>query len=242
MEYQRIFVTGDPHEEFAHLHRAEKKLNMTEEDLLIILGDVGVNCYNDERDIRLKEDLSRLPCTVLCLHGNHERRPNSPDIRWKYRAIPWQDGTAYVEDAFPSLIFAEEGERYHINGLYFRVIGGAYSIDDYFRTLKGHPFYPDEQLSREEMDRIRSSMAQDGWREDVLLTHTCPYSLRPVEKFVPGIVQEGVDTSMEEFLEEIMNRTSFTRWFCGHWHVEKTVGKVRFLSHEVIVLDPEDFQ
>ena len=237
MEFRRIFVTGDPHEEFSHLHEKQKALHMTGEDLLIILGDVGVNCYNDDRDIRLKEDLSRLAPTVLCLHGNHERRPTSADIRWHYEPVAWQGGKAYVERRFPTLIFAEEGERYHIGGRTFRVIGGAYSIDDYCRTLKGHPFYPDEQLSEEEREEIRNRMEQDGWKEDVILTHTCPYSVRPVEKFVPGIPQEGVDTSMEDFLEEILRKTSFHQWFCGHWHVEKTVGNIRFLSHEVVLLE-----
>ena len=236
MEYQQIFVTGDPHEEFSHLHEKQKMMHMTGEDLLVILGDVGVNCYNDERDIRLKEDLSQLAPTVLCLHGNHERRPISPDIRWKYEAVSWHGGRAFVESRFPSLIFAEDGERYRINGRTFRVIGGAYSIDDYFRTLKGHPFYPDEQLSSEERADIRKKMERDGWREDVILTHTCPYSVRPLEKFVPGIQQEGVDTSMEDFLEEILQKASFNQWFCGHWHVEKTVGKIRFLSHDVVLL------
>ena len=65
MEYQRIFVTGDPHEEFSHLHEKQKMMHMTGEDLLIILGDVGVNCYNDERDIRLKEDIRLKGETVV---------------------------------------------------------------------------------------------------------------------------------------------------------------------------------
>lgn len=209
---------------------------MTEEDLLIILGDVGVNCYNDDRDLKAKTDLSRLPATILCLHGNHERRPYSPDIAWDYKNLNWNGGTVYVEDEFPSLIFAEEGERYTINGLTFRVIGGAYSIDDYYRTLKGQPFYPDEQLSEEEKAKIIHQIERDRWEEDVMLTHTCPYSYRPVEKFVPGIKQDGVDTSMEDFLEGIEKKTKYREWYCGHWHVDKTVDRIHFLSHEVVEL------
>ena len=209
---------------------------MTNQDLLIILGDVGVNCYNDERDRRAKDDLSRLLPTILCLHGNHERRPYSPDIIWQYEKEIWQQGTVYVEKGYPSLLFAEEGERYRINGLAFRVIGGAYSIDDYYRTLKGQPFYPDEQLSGEEKIEILRQMELDGWKEDVMLTHTCPYSYRPVEKFVPGIQQDGVDTSMEEFLEEIERKTDYREWYCGHWHVDKTVDRIHFLSHKVVPL------
>lgn len=239
MDYQRIFITGDPHGSFGHLHDQQKQQGMTDRDLLIILGDVGVNCYNDRRDIEAKQSLSSLPGTVLCLHGNHERRPTSADLVWKYEKIAWMGGTAWRERAFPSLIFAEEGERYVLGGHTFRVIGGAYSIDDYYRTLMGQPFYPDEQLDEKEKDRIRRQMARDGWKEDVILTHTCPYDCRPLEKFVPGIEQDGVDTSMEEFLQEIEEKTRYREWYCGHWHVEKTVDRIRFLSHSMIRLRPE---
>lgn len=209
---------------------------MSSQDLLIILGDVGVNCYNDNRDLDAKADLSSLHPEILCLHGNHERRPYSPDIVWSYEKSVWKQGAVFVEKEFPTLLFAEEGERYLINGYTFRVIGGAYSIDDYYRTLKGQPFYPDEQLSEEERNRILRRMGEDGWKEDVILTHTCPYSYRPVEKFVPGIPQDGVDTSMEEFLEKIEKRTEYKQWYCGHWHVDKDVDRIHFLSHKVIEL------
>ncbi len=57
-------------EEFCDLYET------TEEDILIILGDAGINFYLNERDIKLKEELYQLPLTLFCIHGNHEERPD----------------------------------------------------------------------------------------------------------------------------------------------------------------------
>ena len=42
---------------------------------MIIQGDAGINYWLDERGEELKAQLSRLPITLFCIHGNHEERP-----------------------------------------------------------------------------------------------------------------------------------------------------------------------
>jgi hypothetical protein len=49
-----------------------------EEDLLIILGDCAFfyNCYfknSDPRDYKRQKEAANLPCTILCIQGNHEQ-------------------------------------------------------------------------------------------------------------------------------------------------------------------------
>ena len=46
-----IYITGDTHREFYKLYDIEKN----KDNMLIILGDVGINYYLDERDKKLKE-------------------------------------------------------------------------------------------------------------------------------------------------------------------------------------------
>ena len=48
-----IYITGDTHREFYRLHDIEKN----KDNMLIILGDAGINYYLDERDKMLKEQL-----------------------------------------------------------------------------------------------------------------------------------------------------------------------------------------
>ena len=49
-----IYITGDTHRDFTRLYN----LNFTEDDILIILGDVGINYYLNEDDRKLKTILN----------------------------------------------------------------------------------------------------------------------------------------------------------------------------------------
>lgn len=127
--------------------------------------------------------------------------------------------------------------RYHINGRDFFVIGGAYSVDKYIRLQKGYRWFEDEQLTSNEMDAIRENVATHGYQEDIILAHTCPYDQRPIEAFLNGIDESSVDTTTERFLQEIIDMTEYIAFYCGHWHIEKQDGKIRFLFHDVISLE-----
>ena len=52
-----IYVTGDTHREFSRFSR----LDLTKDDLIIVLGDVGINYYLDSSDDRVKKKLSKYP-------------------------------------------------------------------------------------------------------------------------------------------------------------------------------------
>ena len=236
-DFDNIYLTGDTHADFRDLLFKSVLYEFTEKDLLIILGDVGINFWGNERDDMSKHFLSAVKCTVLCIHGNHEMRPTSPAIAHKYRKIAWMGDYAYVEDDFPKLIMADEGARYHINGRDFLVIGGAYSVDKPYRLKMGFGWFPDEQLSDEEKDMIRQKVAEHGNREDIILAHTCPYNNRPIECFMPGLDQSTVDESMELFLQEIVDSAEYNALYCGHWHTDKLDGKIRIMFHDIIMLE-----
>ena len=73
--YDRIYVTGDTHADFRDLITKSIRYSITDRDLLIILGDVGINYFGDWRDQRDKDELAMIPATILCVHENHELRP-----------------------------------------------------------------------------------------------------------------------------------------------------------------------
>ena len=236
-DYDRIFVTGDTHADFRDLITRSIRYNITDRDLLIILGDVGINYFGDWRDQRDKDELAMIPATILCIHGNHELRPTSPEVAELYHPIQWMGDTAYVEDIYPRFIMAEDGARYHINGRDFLVIGGAYSVDKSYRLRMGYRWFSDEQLTAAEMDVIRQKVRDHGSCEDIILAHTCPYDQRPVDCFLAGVNQSDVDNTMEHFLQEIVDTADYNAFYCGHWHTEKQDGKLRILFHDVIMLE-----
>ena len=228
-DFERVLVTGDTHGSFLQLKDSLARTEVTGKDLIIILGDVGVNFHNDFRDDMAKENLAVIPAQFLLIRGNHEMRPTDPGLGGKYQEEEWFGGTTYAEEAYPRFHFAKDGERFHINGRDFLVIGGAYSVDKFYRLRYGLGWFPDEQLSEEEMSGILEAVKEHGGKEDIILSHTCPYEDRPTDMFLPRIDQSKVDSRMEQFLQEVKDSVSYNEWYCGHWHINRKTDDIHFL-------------
>ena len=226
-----VYITGDTHGAFDRLVTFCKEKHPTPRDVIVILGDAGVNFCKDERDIASKELLAHLGPVIFCIHGNHEIRPeNLP----QYRLGEWSGGKVYVEDRYPNILFAKDGERYTLGGRAVFVMGGAYSVDRAMR-VEGVNWWRDEQPSDE------SKRDVDRWLEsrpsvDFVLTHTCPYRYRPLEVFIPSVDQGSVDYSTEHWLDDVESKLGYKRWYCGHYHTEKTIDRLVFLYRSIVEL------
>jgi len=222
-----FYITGDTHGNFRPIKRFCASSNLTKDDVLVVLGDAGVNYFLNERDLQSKKIIANIPATVFCIHGNHEARPQS--LPHLYREIEWRGGTAYVEDAYPNLLFAKDGEVYDFDGISAIVIGGAYSVDKHYRLMHGWSWFADEQPDENTKVRVENKLDSLGWEVDAVLTHTCPTSFEPIEAYIDGVDQSTVDKSTELWLDEIEKKLSYRKWYCGHWHIEKRVGKLQFM-------------
>ena len=221
-----IYYTGDIHGQKYEIARFCKRFNLTREDTVVILGDVGANYCGDERDKELKQALNSVKPTILCINGNHEMRPANIS---SYKEKEWNGGTVWVEEDYPALLFAKDGEIYTMEGIRHIAIGGAYSVDKFFRLARGYGWWEDEQPSEEIKAYVEQQLKDN--QVDVVLSHTCPFRYEPTEVFLPGIDQSTVDTSVEEWLGRIEEIIDYTAWFCGHWHINKRIDKMHFLFH-----------
>lgn len=228
-----VFLTGDTHGQFDRIHDLCQKQEVQKENTLIILGDVGLNYYGDKRDVRNKEHLSEMPITFFCIHGNHEMRP-SPSLGYELRE--YHGGQVWVEPAFPNFVFAVDGEVYEFGGHACIVIGGAYSVDKHYRLARGWGWWEDEQPSEEIKAKVERALADRNWKIDIVLSHTCPVRYEPTEAFLPVIDQSTVDKSTEHWLGEIESRLSYERWYCGHYHIEKKIDKLRFMFNDYALI------
>lgn len=70
-----------------------------------------------------------------------------------------------------------------------------------------------------------------------MLTHTCPLKYKPFDKLLSGIDQDSVDETMERWLDEIEDGFDYQKWFCGHWHIERSIDKMRFMYDDIIELN-----
>lgn len=227
-----IYITGDIHRDFSRIY----KLKKDSDNMLIVLGDVGINYYLNEEDKNCKEHLKKLKLKLFCVRGNHEERPEKIST---YKEVEMFGGKVFIEEEYPNLIFAKDGETYNIDGKKILVIGGAYSVDKQYRLLHGYKWFKDEQLTKEEMDTILEKVK--GKHFDIVLTHTCPYKYEPREVFMQGLDQSKVDKSMEHFLDEIEENISYDKWYCGHYHTEKQVDKLEFMFGRIKIFNKDEY-
>lgn len=219
-----VYFTGDIHGIPWGIKKFCAKVKPTAEDIIVILGDVGANFHEDERDDAVKHILSKLKPTILCIHGNHEIRPwNIPG----YQQKEWNGGKVWYQEEYPGLLFATDGEIFNMDGVRYLVIGGAYSVDKFRRLRLGGGWWPDEQPSPEIKAYVEKQIAEKEF--DVVLSHTCPFRYEPTEMFLPMVDQSTVDDSTERWLDEIEQRIQYKAWYCGHWHTEKRIDKMHFL-------------
>lgn len=221
-----IYYTGDIHGSPLVIEEFCQRYHPTESDVIVILGDVGANYHGFERDDEMKKALQALKPTIFCIHGNHEIRPaNIPT----YKLKEWCGGQVWYEEDFPSLLFAKDGEVFTMEGIDHLVIGGAYSVDKYYRIPRNMGWWPDEQPSEEIKQYVWQQIREK--HVDVVLSHTCPLKYEPLEMFLPGIDQSRVDRSTEQWLDSIEEALAYHAWLCGHWHINKRTHRMHFLFH-----------
>lgn len=224
-----IYFTGDIHGVPKRVIDFADKMHLTSKDVLVILGDVGANYFKDYRDEIMKTKLNDIGVTILCIHGNHEIRPANIS---SYTLTTWNSGKVWCENKYPNLLFAKDGEIYSLDGLRYLVIGGAYSVDKYYRLAMNRGWWADEQPSDEIKDYVEQQITKN--KIDIVLSHTCPFKFEPTEAFLPGIDQSSVDTSTEMWLDEIEEKIVYKAWLCGHWHIDKCVNNFHFLFNSWI--------
>ena len=221
-----IYITGDTHGSFNRFK--VPTLEDEKGNTMIILGDSGINYYADNRDKFKKEFLSKYNLNFFIIQGNHEERPEN--IK-SYEETDMFSGKVFIEEEYPNLVFAKNGELYNIEDNSILVIGGAYSVDKYHRLKNKMPWFKDEQLTKKEKEYILKTYS--GEKVDYIMSHTCPYKYIPREAFLPGIDQRKVDNSMEHFLDKIEELIDYDKWYCGHYHISKEIDDLEFLYYDI---------
>lgn len=161
-----IYITGDTHGSFERVENFCQRFNTKNDDIMIILGDAGINFSGPRYDRLKKRQLEELPITIFAIHGNHEQRPFTIE---SYKEQVWNGGMVYYEEEFPSILFAKDGEVYNLNGLKTIVMGGAYSIDKAYRLAYGYGWWEDEpvEVFMSGVDQSKVDKSTENWLDKI---------------------------------------------------------------------------
>ena len=101
-----IYITGDTHGDFCGIFDFCMRFETSVDDIMIILGDAGINFSGGFKDQAKKDYIAAMTITLFCVYGNHEQRPFTIP---SYEEIEWHGGIAYVENGYPNILFAKDG-------------------------------------------------------------------------------------------------------------------------------------
>ena len=227
------YITGDTHGDFSRYIDFTKSMQPTEDDVMIVLGDAGLNYYGDIRDEGRKRFVNDFPFTTFCIHGNHEMRPYEAV---GYKTKEYRGGTVWYHEEQPRILFAKDGEVFDFDGYACMVIGGAYSVDKYIRLARGWNWFASEQPTDEIKAYVERQLDARGRKVDIILSHTCPLKYEPCEMFITNIDQGSIDKSTEEWLDSIEESVDYRKWYCGHFHTAKKTHRLQFMFEDIDVL------
>ena len=230
----RIFITGDTHGPLELKRLSNKNFpiakTLTKEDTVIICGDAGFMWDNSSETKYWDDWAEDRPFTIISVFGNHSNYE-------LLRAIPlteWHG--AKVRRVRPHVMYVENGEIFTINNQTFFCMGGANSIDKCYRK-EGKSWWRQEIPSWDEFEHGAQQLRNSNFKVDFVLTHCAPNYI--VNKLFP---YENATDEVTNFLEKFVRlSTDFTKWFCGHYHVDRSYDdqKYNILYNDILEIMPD---
>ena len=140
-------------------------------------------------------------------------------------------GKVQIHPHAENVIHLMRGEVYEIEGKSFFTFGGAASVDKVYRT-EGYSWWSAEEPSLEEIDRALNNLDRIGNKTDYIITHTLP------ERIIweaPSFRYKISPCRTAQFLDTVLERVQYDKWFCGHFHIDTVIKERRaFVVYDTV--------
>ena len=196
-----IYLLSDLHGEanFSGLKDYIEKSN--DHDLLIILGDVGLQFEEVEENLAFTEFFLSIKKNIALIDGNHEN--------FKYlNSFPveeWNGG--FVGRLTPHIVHLKRGNVYTIDEKTFFVFGGCKSSPKWKELGL---WYPGEETNEDELRLAHDNLKKYNYNVDYILTHK--YEQTPVR----GTVCE----KLRELTNYIEDNVKYKKWYSEFFHLK----------------------
>jgi len=240
-----IFITGDTHGEISCFSEKEALKDLGSDDYLIICGDFGF-IFSQENTITAQIEnenldyISSLPFTTLFIDGTHENfeRLNA------YPVEIWNGGN--VHRIREKVLHLMRGQVFELQNKRIFTMGGGISkygneIEKlYWWMPNGNPL---ELPSNDEFEEARANLKKHNYKVDLIITHKAPYDVIRGEHSFAEI--EPPDGTLSNFLDEIVEKVEYQKWFCGGDHKDGNLNpklyrhqkKLKYVWLDVIKVD-----
>lgn len=227
----KVYVTGDCHGEI-DIHKLNNKnfpqqKELTREDFLIIVGDFGFPWNDDSEDRFWLKWMNNKNFTTLFIEGNHD----NIDLIRTYPEEEWHGGK--VRKIRENVLYLERNQVFTIYGKTFYTLGGAESTDKEVRTESVN-WWADEVPSEAELDKSLHVLADNNWKVDFILTHTCSRTV--LNALGEEVVRSRIKGELlNDHFESIREKLNYEHWYFGHFHKDiRVTDKDTLLFNKVI--------
>lgn len=201
-----IAVFGDWHGDIQWARLALKSAAREGVRAIVHVGDWGTDWPGPKRglqDTRLNKALVANDQILVLSPGNHDCLANISKLPADDDGlIPWRSNIKILP----------KGGRTLISGLTLGGLGGAYSVDQEWRT-EGRDWWSDEEPTVEQAEHLLA-----GGPVNILITHDVPMGVKVTSQFeLPEDVREKADCT-RLLLAEVVRKLQPPNLICGHHH------------------------
>ncbi len=215
-----VYLHGDTHGDFHELIDFIHDYSLTENDAVIVLGDMGLywDKFGKWAEFFIGNYEAMYKTHIYFIDGNHENF----DL---LKELPDEEGTPFKKCS-EHIHYIPRGTVFTMGGKTILACGGADSVDKNTRTNR-YDWWADEQITNDDIEKcINNSKGKDI---DIIISHCCPYSIFDRYSYILitlfGIDQSKVDHTSEYQLDKLVNEVEFKKYYFGHYHVDRQLNE-----------------
>lgn len=229
----RVVVCGDTHGVLDTLKISnfqESSQRLDDGDYLVICGDAGI-VWDKETLAESISYFESFGTNILFVDGNHENF----DMLNSYKTTVWNGGK--VHKISDKIYHLKRGQVFNIAGKTFLTLGGADSTDKELRT-QGLNWWREESFDYDDFEEAYLNLQKYDFKVDYVISHSPNNELlqKVYEQLtccgesVPYYLQKKLkQTQTSNILQDVKEKITFKKWFCGHLHIDENIEKYTIL-------------
>lgn len=211
-----IYLLSDLHGDIDFKGFKEYLDTAREDDVLIILGDVGINFEETEENQKFTDYFLSAKKKIAFLDGNHE---NFKFIN-NFPEEEWNGGTVHRLTDY--IVHLKRGNIFTIEGKTFFVFGGCKSSSKWKEMGLWHP---EEEPNEAELALAHENLKKHEYKVDYILTH----------KYEENEDWDIVTTDLWELTQFMDETVQFQKWYAGHWHKARSIDDKHILVYDELM-------